>query len=114
MNDLASAAIHTALRGLATRQRTIADNVANVETPGFLAGRVDFEASLASAVAGGDPMVTLVSASRSTAGTLPNGNNVSLDQEVVSLTDTNMRYQLMIEAMNAKFRLLRTAMGTSR
>ena len=114
MNDLAAATIHTALRGLSARQRVIADNVANVETPGFRAGRIDFEASLAAALGDGAPSATTVSASLSTAGTLPNGNNVSLDQEIVSLTDTNLRYQLMVEAMNAKYRLLRTAMGTNR
>ena len=30
------------LRGLSLRQRTIADNIANIETPRFLAGTVDF------------------------------------------------------------------------
>ncbi len=46
-------AMNTALDGLALRQRVIADNVANIQTPGFLAGRVSFEDSLASAVADG-------------------------------------------------------------
>ena len=41
-----------------------------------------------------------------------NGNNVSLDNEVVSLTETDLAYQLMIQALNAKFGLLRTAIGS--
>ena len=40
-----------------------------------------------------------------------NGNNVSLDNEVVSLTQTDLAYQLMIQAMNQKFGLLHTAIG---
>ena len=39
MNDVTMATIHTAMRGLAMRQRTQADNIANLETPGYLAGR---------------------------------------------------------------------------
>jgi flagellar basal-body rod protein FlgB len=41
-----------------------------------------------------------------------NGNNVSLDHEVVSLTQTDLAYQLMIQAINQKFGLLRTAIGS--
>ncbi|MCU1486490.1 MAG: flagellar biosynthesis protein FlgB, partial [Actinomycetia bacterium] len=40
-----------------------------------------------------------------------NGNNVQLDDETLSLADTGLQYQLMVEAMNAKFGLLRTAIG---
>ncbi len=112
MTDLTAAAIHNALSGLAARQRVLADNVANVETPGFRAGRVDFESSLAAALTSGDPDRATTSTTRSTSSAQPNGNNVSLDEEIVSLTDTGLRYQLMTEAMNQKFRLLRTAMGT--
>ena len=38
--------IKTALEGLVARQRTIADNVANVDTPEFKASRVSFETAL--------------------------------------------------------------------
>ena len=41
-----------------------------------------------------------------------NGNNVSLDNEVVALTETDLAYQLMIQALNSKFGLLRTAIGS--
>ena len=54
-NDVTSVALHSALNGLAMRQRTIADNVANLQTPRFLAGRVQFEDALRSAVACGNP-----------------------------------------------------------
>lgn len=114
MTDLTAAAIHSALSGLAARQRVLADNVANVETPGFRAGRVDFESSLQRALSGGDPGRATPSTTRSTAAPQPNGNNVSLDEEIVALTDTGLRYQFMVEALNGKYRLLRTAIGTAR
>ncbi len=112
MIDIATSAIHTALDGLAARQRVIAENVSNLETPGFLAGRVDFEDSLKAAVAQGDAGRATVSSRRTTDPAGANGNNVKLDDEVVSLTETSLRYQLMVQAMNAKFGLLRAAIGS--
>lgn len=112
MQDLALGALHGALRGLSARQRVMADNVANVETPKFLATKVDFEDSLRQAVAAGDPLGRIdISSRHSVAPTGPNGNNVSLDDEMLGLVDTGLRYQLAVEGMNAKYRLLRTAMG---
>jgi len=111
VQDLALGALHSALRGLSARQRVMADNVANVETPEFLASKVDFEASLREAIASGDPARFETTSRHSLAPTTPNGNNVSLDDEMIGLIDTELRYQLAAEAMNYKFRLVRTAMG---
>jgi flagellar basal-body rod protein FlgB len=101
--------IHAALRGLSLRQRVTADNIANVQTPGFLAGRVSFESELADALAVGRPDDATVHGARSTAPTRHDGNNVNLDEETLTLVKNNLQYQTMVEAMNAKFRLLRTA-----
>ena len=109
MIDSTGSVIYAALNGLAARQRVIANNVANVETPGFIAGRVSFEDSLRAAIADDDPAATSVSTRNSADPVNVNGNNVSLDNEVVSLTQTDLAYQLMIQALNQKFGLLRTA-----
>ena len=111
MNDLTTATLHAAMRGLAQRQRVIADNIANVDTPGFLAGKVEFESSLRDAVRTGDPAGVRPVTERSLAPTGPNGNNVQLDEETLSNIQTGLRYQVAVEAMNAKFALLRTAIG---
>jgi flagellar basal-body rod protein FlgB len=109
MNDATLNALHGMLRGLAARQRAINDNIANVETPNYTAKRVEFEQALRNAVAsGGDADVTpLVTTSKDPA--LPNGNNVSIDKEIVAMQDTGIRYQLAIEAVNAKLSILRTS-----
>ena len=113
MIDSTGSVIYAALNGLAARQRVIANNVANVETPGFIAGRVSFEDSLRSAIANGDDASTISVSTRSSADPVNvNGNNVSLDNEVVGLTQTDLAYQLMIQAINQKFGLLRTAIGS--
>lgn len=102
-------ALQSALRGLSTRQRVIATNVANIETPGYLAGRVSFESSLRGALAAGENPDVLATTGRSLEPTRMNGNNVNLDEETLSLMDTGLQYQLAVNALNSKFSLLRTA-----
>ncbi len=102
-------ALHSALRGLSTRQRVIATNVSNIETPGYLAGRVNFESSLRGALAAGDNPNVQATTGRSLEPTRMNGNNVNLDEETLSLMDTGLQYQLAVNAINSKFSLLRTA-----
>ena len=109
LNDLVSTTLHTALTGLAQRQRVIADNIANVETPNFHAGRLSFESELRDAVAAGDPATATPQLTRSTAPTREDGNNVSLDEEVISNVETDLRYQLTLRAMDQKHSLLHTA-----
>ncbi len=104
-------AMSSALDGLALRQRVIADNVANIQTPGFRAGRVSFEDALARAVGSGTGAVT-PTRSRSLEATRLDGNNVNLDTETLSNIETNLRYQLATRAVDGTFSKLRTAMGT--
>lgn len=114
VNDLTTDTLHAAMRGLASRQRVIADNIANIDTPGFLAGRVQFEDALRQAQAGGDVGGVLPTTARSAAPTGVNGNNVQLDEETLTNIDTGLRYQVAVEAMSAKFGLLRTAISGGR
>ena len=113
IGDATSTALHAALSGLAQRQRVTADNIANIQTPGFLAGRVDFESSLRSAVASGErPSINGGSIARSLEPTNVNGNNVNLDMETVTATETGLRYQLALNALDGKYNVLRTALRT--
>ena len=111
LDDVTSTALHVALSGLAQRQRVIADNIANVQTPGFQAGKVQFEGALSAAVAAGAPGQAAPTLSRSLEPSRTDGNNVNLDEETISNVDTGLRYQLTLNALNAKFGLLHTAIG---
>ncbi|MBX9246631.1 flagellar biosynthesis protein FlgB [Actinotalea ferrariae] len=102
-------AMNSALDGLSLRQRVIADNIANIQTPGFRAGRVSFEDALRQAVGDGSGAVTSTR-SRSLAATRLDGNNVNLDTETLSNIETNLRYQLATRAVDGTFSKLRTAM----
>lgn len=108
-NEISSVALQTAASALSSRQRVIADNIANIETPGFLAGKLKFEDALASAVESGQG-TTSWSVARSLEPTRTNGNNVNLDQETLSNIDTGLRYQLVTQAINTKFMILSAAM----
>ncbi len=106
-DDITSVALRTALSGLSMRQRVIADNIANIETPGFLAGRVSFEDALSSAVKSGNPATAAPTLARSLEPTREDGNNVNLDHETLANVDTGLRYQLALRAMDSKFSLIR-------
>jgi flagellar basal-body rod protein FlgB len=109
VSDATTRALHAALGGLNARRQAAEDNIANVETPGYHAKVVDFEDSLRTAIGRGEPGDMTTAVSRSLAPTRMNGNNVAVDEEMVGLTETALRHQLVVEAMNGKFRLLRTS-----
>jgi flagellar basal-body rod protein FlgB len=117
-NDVTSVALSSALDGLSARQRVIADNIANVQTPGYHAQRVNFEDSLRDALqngsldsgAAGEVEPTTQT---SLEPTRLDGNNVNLDTETLSSVDTNLRYQLTLRAVDHDFTVLRTSMRSS-
>lgn len=108
------AALRASIAGLEQRQRVTADNLANINTPGFLAGRVDFESSLRSALRNGEvPDADGGSVVRSLEPTKTNGNNVNLDAETLIATETGLRYQLALNALDGKYTSVRTALRTN-
>jgi flagellar basal-body rod protein FlgB len=111
-DSVTSTALSSALDGLALRQRTIANNIANVNTPNYHAKRVAFEDALSKSVAAGDGDVAATTAS-SLEPTRTNGNNVNLDTETLSNIDTVLRYQFATQAANGQFSSVRTAIRTS-
>lgn len=112
-SDSVAAALSSALDGLALRQRVAADNIANIDTPGFTAATVDFEGSLRSALADGSMAETDVSPamglSAKPAGV--NGNNVDLATETMTAMQSVFQYQLMTRAVGDRYSLVTTAIG---
>ena len=112
IESVTSAALSSALDGLALRQRTIANNIANVNTPGYQAQRVSFEDALAQSVQDGDGRAA-ASTARSLEPTRLDGNNVNLDTETVSNIDTVLRYQFAAQAAAGADTRMRAALRTS-
>lgn len=89
---------------LSARQKLVAANIANADTPGYRTQDLDFQEEFASAM-GGAPQV------REVAG-LPvknDGNNVSLDRESRLLAENAMRFQVASNLMRSRMRLVRSA-----
>ena len=111
IGDATTAGLQAALHALDARRAAHETNIANVETPGYKARVVDFEAELRRAMdRGGVPTVS-PDVSVSDAAGRANGNNVNVGQEMVALTETALTQELLIRAMNDKFGLVRTAVG---
>jgi flagellar basal-body rod protein FlgB len=109
ISDATSVTLQQALDGLQRRQDAIASNVANLETPGYLSREVDFESSLRSAISTGRPDNFAVTEDRSLAATRLNGNNVNIDREIMLGSETLLRQRLVIQGLNSKYQILRTA-----
>lgn len=111
-DSVTSVALQSALDGLSLRQRVTANNIANVNTPGYHAQRVSFEDALARSVSNGDGSAAATT-DRSLEPTRLNGSNVNIDTETLSNIDTVLRYQFAARAVEGTFTGVRTAMRTS-
>lgn len=109
LESVTSRALISAIDGLADRQRAIADNISNINTPNFRARRVAFEGALADSVRAGDGAVASTEA-RSLEPTKLNGNNVNIDTETLANQDTMLRYQFATQALNGQINSIRTAL----
>ncbi len=92
------------------RQRLIASNLANVDTPGYRTRDINFEGEMRRAVdQAGDtatkPRVFEVS------GLIerPDGNNVSLDREGLLLATTQLQFRLGVELLRQEFQRISAA-----
>ncbi len=111
IGDTTTQTLVQALRGIEAQQQAHQQNIANVETPGYKAQRVSFEDSLRRAVETGRPEGATISATTTTDATRIDGNNVRLDREVTMLAESALKQQLVTEALNAQYRLIRTAIS---
>jgi flagellar basal-body rod protein FlgB len=118
MNDLSYQLIKNGLDASAMRQKAISSNIANVNTPGYKAEKVEFESELRKAI--GKSGLGMVGTAqnhlgRSAAAAVSpevvtaegnsmneNGNDVDIDNEMVSLAANEIYYSALIEQMNIK------------
>jgi flagellar basal-body rod protein FlgB len=113
--------LRAALSGLAARQRTIANNVANVDTPNFKASEVRFEDALKTAIgrgrAGGAPEQTTLNASAKRSSLVDatssraDGNNVDIDREMEMLSEANLTYSALTQVMSSRIATLRNVIN---
>ncbi len=109
--DRTQAALEIGLAGEAQRQRATSNNIANVNTPGFAATRVEFEGSLAKALNGKGNAKVSIGQVPGTPWASLNGNQVSLEEETTTLVKSGLHYEAIVGAVNARLGLISTAIG---
>ena len=87
------------------QQRVTAANLANIDTPGYTAQELDFEASLRSAMNGETNPAVIAP---STAAPALDGNNVDLEHELSVMSRNRVLYSVTSQIVAAKFRQLGT------
>jgi flagellar basal-body rod protein FlgB len=124
LSDVTLTAMGKVLDAAAARQRAIAHNIANVDTPGYTRRDVSFHDQLASALSGADEQ-PLLAASRvseveprqlfdTQSPARADGNNVDVDREMASLAQNTLEYEAAAEIIKGKLDMLRTAVSEGR
>jgi flagellar basal-body rod protein FlgB len=113
--------LQAAMSGLAARQRAIANNVANIDTPNFKATEVRFEDALKSAISRGRPgrtpdQAALNAAARRTSSTdntstRADGNNVDIDREMELLGEANLTYSALTQVMSTRIGIMKSVVA---
>ena len=94
---------------LSARQKLVASNIANADTPGYRARDIDFQTEFQNA-GGFEPTVVEVNG-------LPvknDGNSVNLDREARLLAENALRFQLASSLMRSQIRMVRSAIEEGR
>lgn len=115
--DPTMAILNRALDGSALRQKTIANNIANLNTPGYKSRSVDFEDQLKSALAdpessedaldGFKPTVTVDNST----DYRTDGNNVDVDSEMARLAENQLYYSAITTLLNKKLSILKSVIS---
>ena len=93
------------------RQKLVASNIANADTPGYQTQDLDFQSSFRSALDGGSPEAVSVPG----LSTKNDGNNVDLDREARLLAENAMRFNVAATLMKSQISRVKEAIkgGTS-
>ena len=90
---------------LSARQKLVASNIANADTPGYKTKDIDFQFEFMSQVNGGAPAVQQVEGLQGK----NDGNNVSLDREARLLSENAIRFNIATNLLRAEIRGIRSA-----
>jgi flagellar basal-body rod protein FlgB len=90
---------------LSARQKLVASNIANADTPGYKTRDIDFQTEFQNAVPGG-PLRAVEVAGLATRN---DGNNVSLDRESRLLAENALRFNVATQLLRAEIRAVRAA-----
>ena len=130
--DKTSAALQTSLSMRQMRHNVTASNIANAETPGYLAQKVDFEEALSRSldidglrgmstshgnhfVVGGPTAKVRPDIYENPEGAVNNdGNTVDLEKEMSALSENAILYKAALQLINKKMAALKYAASEGR
>jgi flagellar basal-body rod protein FlgB len=111
--DLLSRAMDAA----ALRQRVVANNVANANTPGFKRSFVSFEEHVREAIARRSVTATALQPrihTDSSTSMREDGNNVSIDHEMVLMAANAIQFQALSQQLSDRFSMYRYVINEGR
>jgi len=107
--------LHRSLSLRTFRHRVLSDNIANAETPNYIAKEIHFRKILEEAMQDRSPVLIRTTHSRHLSGGDPGAispessdQGVFLDQEMARLAENNLMFQAGIQALMSKFEGLKT------
>ncbi len=103
--DTLAGALERYMDLLSTRQKLVAGNIANADTPGYKTRDLVFRSELDALVAGTPPEAVEVAGLK----TRNDGNNVSLDREARLLAENALRFNMASNLLRAQIRTVRAA-----
>ena len=95
---------------LSARQKLVASNIANADTPGYHTQDINFQAEFENALGGQAP--TVIEPEGLTAK--PDGNNVNIDREARLLAENALRFSIASNFARAELNSVKTAIQESR
>jgi flagellar basal-body rod protein FlgB len=105
MLDNVGAGIEQYMNLVSARQKLVASNIANADTPGFQTKDIDFENELQSQMSGSKPNVIEVSGLKNK----NDGNNVDMDREARLLAENALRFSVASQLAHSEISTIRTA-----
>ena len=91
---------------VSVRQKLVASNIANADTPGYKTQDIDFESELQHAMHGGaNPLASSVPGLR----VKNDGNNVDLDREARLLSENALRFSVASNLVRSQLKTVRMA-----
>ena len=110
MLDPIASRIETYMDLLAARQKLVASNIANIDTPGYRTRDIDFQFEYMTQVQGGGVNVV-----EPTDLTVKNdGNNVSLDRESRLLAENALRFNMASTLLRGELQTMKRAIDEGR
>lgn len=128
INSTVNTALENALSASTTRRDVIANNIANVNTPGFRRGEVEFEEMLSTALGDGKQMPIAITNGKHI-DTFPSrnvkpviktvndenmrydGNNVDIEREVADMAKNSIYYNSITQMLGQQYSGIKTILS---